>query len=174
MALFAFQGAVISSQILAIAHVRRSAEVLPVAVLVLSMKVVAIPHSLLRIFKEVKSGHEELSSTTPAQPVFITVRLILISFFAVPPYACILRVDKNTLAASIALVLTSTFLMVSRKKAPRQVVGLLVLENDTFLAALTPKRLDRLFSSGNERQYRIRRGRQPTLPLTTRRRYGDS
>ena len=136
VALFAFQCAVITSQILAIAYVHRSWEALAVAVLVLAVKVVAIPYALLRILKEIKSAHEVLSSTTPAQSVFITAGLILMSFFAVQPYARTLRVDENMLAASIALVLTGAFLMVSRKKAPMQVVGLLVLENGIFLAAL--------------------------------------
>lgn len=136
VALFAFQCAVITSQILAIAYVHRSAEALAVAVLVLVVKVIAIPYAMLRIIKAIKTAREVSSSTTPAQSVFISVGLILMSFFAVQPYARTLRVDENMLAASIALVLAGAFLMVSRKKAPMQVVGLLVLENGIFLAAL--------------------------------------
>ena len=100
------------------------------------MKVVAIPYALLWIVREIKTVREVMSSTTAAQSVFITAGLILLSFFAVQPYARTLRVDENMLAASIALVLTGAFLMVSRKKALMQVVGLLVLENGIFLAAL--------------------------------------
>jgi hydrogenase-4 component E len=65
------------------------------------------------------------------------VGLILLSFFAVQPYARALHVDEDMLAAAIALVLTGAFLMVSRKKALMQIMGLLVLENGIFLAALT-------------------------------------
>ena len=136
IALFAAQCAVITAQILAIAYVHRSAEALAVAVLVFAVKVVAIPYALLRIIKEIKTVREVMASTTAAQSVFITAGLILLSFFAVQPYARTLRVDENMLAASIALVLTGAFLMVSRKKALMQVVGLLVLENGIFLAAL--------------------------------------
>jgi hydrogenase-4 component E len=136
IALFAIQCAVITAQILAIAYVHRSAEALAVAVLVFIVKVTAIPYALLWIVQEIKTVREVKSSTSAAQSVFITAGLILLSFFAVQPYARTLRVDENMLAASIALVLTGAFLMVSRKKALMQVVGLLVLENGIFLAAL--------------------------------------
>jgi hydrogenase-4 component E len=136
VALYAVQCAVITAQILAIAYVHHSGEALAVAVLVLMVKVIAIPYALVWIVKEIKSVREVMSSTSPAQSVFIASGLILLSFFAVQPYVRALRVDENMLAASIALVLTGAFLMVSRKKALMQVIGLLVLENGIFLAAL--------------------------------------
>lgn len=134
--LFAAQCAVITAQILAVGYVHHSAEALAVAALVFAVKVVAIPYALLWIVKEIKTAREVKSSTTPAQSVFIAAALILLSFFAVQPYARALRVDEDVLAAAIALVLSGAFLMVSRKKALMQVVGLLVLENGIFLAAL--------------------------------------
>jgi hydrogenase-4 component E len=136
VALFAVQCAVITAEILAISYVQRSSEILAVAVLVFLSKVIAIPYALLWIVKEIKTVREVKASTTPAQSLFITSGLILLAYFAVQPYARSLRVDENMLAASIALVLTGAFLMVSRKKALMQVVGLLVLENGIFLAAL--------------------------------------
>ena len=136
IALFGVQCAVVTAQILAIAYVHRSTEALAVAGLVFAVKVVAIPYALIWIVNEIKTAREVKASTTAAQSVFIAAGLILLSFFAVQPYARTLRVDENMLAASIALVLTGAFLMVSRKKALMQVVGLLVLENGIFLAAL--------------------------------------
>lgn len=134
--LFAAQCAVMTAEILAIAYVQRSSEVLAVAVVVFLSKVIAIPYALIWIVKEIKTAREVQSSTTTGQSLLITSGLILLAYFAVQPYAKTLRVDENMLAASIALVLTGAFLMVSRKKAPMQVVGLLVLENGIFLAAL--------------------------------------
>src|SRR5947199_2201277 len=136
IALFAAQCAVIAAQILAIAWVQRSFEPLGIAFLVISVKVVAIPYSLLWIVREIKTVREVKSSTTAAQSVFIAAGLILLAFFAVQPYARTLRVDESMLAAAISLVLSGAFLMVSRKKALMQIVGLLVLENGIFLAAL--------------------------------------
>lgn len=136
VALFAVQCAVITAEILAIAYVQRSVEALAIAILVLAVKVIAIPYTLIWIVKEIKIAREVQSSTTAAQSVFITAGLILLAFFAVQPYARSLRVDMSMLAAAIALVLTGAFLMVSRRKALMQVVGLLVLDNGIFLAAL--------------------------------------
>ena len=101
------------------------------------MKVIAIPFALFRIVRDLKASQDVIASTTAAQSVFIMAGLILLSFFAVAPYAKTLRVDEEMLAAAIALLLTGAFLMVSRKKALMQVIGLLVLENGIFLAALT-------------------------------------
>lgn len=135
--LFALQSAVMTGQILAIAWAGRSAEAYAVATLVLAVKVVAIPYALFRIVRDLKAPQDVTSSTTASQSVFIMAGLILLSFFAVQPYAKTLRVDEDMLAAAVALLLTGAFLMVSRKKALMQVIGLLVLENGIFLAALT-------------------------------------
>ncbi len=135
--LFSAQCAVMTAQILATAWVHRSAEAYAVAGLVFLVKVVAIPYVLFRVVDGLKTVREVQASTTPAQSVYIACALILLSFFAVAPYVRALRLDEDMLAAAVALVLTGAFLMVSRKKAVMQVVGLLVLENGIFLAALT-------------------------------------
>lgn len=135
--LFAAQCAVLTSLILALAFVHRSPEAYIVAGIVFLVKVVAIPFALFRIVDRLNAPRDVASSTTSAQSVFIAVGLILLSFFAVRPYVQSLGVEEEMLAASVALILVGAFLMVSRKKALMQVVGLLVLENGIFLAALT-------------------------------------
>src|SRR5512142_591107 len=135
--LFSAQCAVITAQILAMAWVHRSPEAYIVGGLVLTVKVLAIPYALSRIVENLQAPRDVTASTTSAQSVFIASGLILLSFFAIGPYARVLRVDEDMLAAAVALVLTGAFLMVSRKKALMQGIGLLVLENGIFLAALT-------------------------------------
>ena len=135
--MFSAQSVVLTAQVLAIARMRHSKEAYSIAVLVLVVKAAGIPYALFRIVDELKAPHDVSSSTTPAQSIFIAAGLILLSFFAVQPYAGVLGVDEAMLAASVALILTGGFLMVSRKKALMQVVGLLVLDNGIFLAALT-------------------------------------
>lgn len=135
--LFGVQSAIMTAQILAIAWAGKSLEAYAVATLVLAVKVVGIPYALFRIVRDLKAPQDVTSSTTASQSVFIMAGLILLSFFAVQPYAKTLRVDEEMLAAAVALLLTGAFLMVSRKKALMQIIGLLVLENGIFLAALT-------------------------------------
>ena len=134
---FSAQCAVMTALILAMAYVHHSAEAYVIAAMVLVVKVLAIPYALSRIVKSLQAPREVTASTSSAQSVFIASGLIMLSFFAIAPYARELRVDENMLAAAVALVLTGAFLMVSRKKALMQVIGLLVLENGIFLAALT-------------------------------------
>jgi len=137
IALFSLQSLVLTAQIIAMSRMHHSTEGFVIAVMVLTVKVVAIPYALYRIVEELKAPRDVSSSTSSSQSVFIVAGLILLSFFAVRPYAGVLGGDQAMLAASVALVLTGGFLMISRKKALMQVVGLLVLDNGIFLAALT-------------------------------------
>ena len=137
IAMFSAQSVVLTLQVLAIAHMRHSREAYAVAGLVLIVKAAAIPYALLRIVDALKAPHDVSASTTSSQSVFIAAGLILLSFFAVQPYAGLLGVDEAMLAAAVALILAGGFIMVSRKKALMQVVGLLVIDNGIFLAALT-------------------------------------
>ncbi len=135
--LFGAQCAVLTSHMLAMGFVHKLPEAYVVAGMVLVVKVFAIPYALFRIVERLNAPRDVASSTTSAQSVFIAAGLILLSFFAVQPYVHALAVDEEMLAAAVALILTGMLLMVTRKKALMQVVGLLVLENGIFLAALT-------------------------------------
>ncbi len=150
IALFSMQSLVMTAQILTAAHMHRSAEAYVVAGLVFAVKVVAIPYALFRIVKGLKTPGDVTASTSSAQSVYIAAGLILMSFLVVRPYVRVLAIpssigasrslgapDAEMLAAAVALLLTGAFLMASRKKALMQVIGLLVLENGIFLAALT-------------------------------------
>jgi hydrogenase-4 component E len=135
--LFSAQSAIMAAEILAVGYANKSIESYAVAALVIVVKVVGIPYLLFRIVRNLKASQDVASSTTGAQSVFIMAVLILLSFFAVAPYARTLQLDEAMLAAAIALLLAGAFLMVSRKKALMQVIGLLVLENGILLSALT-------------------------------------
>jgi len=113
--LFSAQSAVMMAQPLAIAYAGRSIEAFGVAGLVLSIKVIGIPYALFRIVKDLKAPQDVASSTSASLSVFLMVALILLSYFAVQPYAKELRVSEDMLAAAVALVLSGAFLMVSRK-----------------------------------------------------------
>lgn len=137
IALFAVQCAMITAQIVAVACLRHSGEAVAVALLVLLVKVVAIPYMLLRVSNRLKISRNVSAATSPAQSAFIGAALILLAFMVVQPYARDFALDSEMLAAATAIVLTGGFLMVSRRMALMQVVGLLVLENGIFLLAMT-------------------------------------
>jgi len=135
--LFGLQSAVIAAQIAALARLHHFAEGWAVAALVVLVKVIAIPWVLLRITAALQTTPIAAAAIGPTASVFVGSGLILLSFDVVRPYVAELGVDPARLAAAVAVVLIGGLLMVTRRKALMQVVGLLVLENGIFLAALT-------------------------------------
>jgi len=134
---FGLQSAIITAQVAGTAYLERSIEAWVVAGLILVVKVLGIPYAFFWLMEKLKSRRDVQASTSPAQSVFIVVVMILVSYAAVRSYAFGIRVPEDALAAAVALILTGAFLMVSRRKALMQMLGLLVLENGIFLAALT-------------------------------------
>jgi hydrogenase-4 component E len=137
VSLFAMQSAVIAAQVLAIAYLHRSVEAFAIGAMVVLIKAIAIPFALFHLIERLHTSRDVNASISPASSVFITVVLIVISFSAVQSYAKDLNVARDPLAAAVAIILTGCFLMTSRNKALMQILGLLVLENGIFMAALT-------------------------------------
>jgi len=135
--LFGLQSAIITAQVAGTAYLERSAEAWVVAGLIFVVKVLGIPYAFFRLVEKLKSPRDVQAAITPAQSVFIVVIMIFVSYAAVRSYVFGIRVPEDALAAAVALILTGSFLMVSRRKALMQMLGLLVLENGIFLAALT-------------------------------------
>jgi hydrogenase-4 component E len=135
--LFALQSAIITAQVMATAYTEKSAEAWIVALMLFTLKVVALPSALIWLVKLLKAQRAMRTSVSSAKGVFIAVLMIFLSYVAVQPYARESRVAEDTLVAAVALILTGAFLMVSHRMALMQIIGLLVLENGIFLAALT-------------------------------------
>jgi hydrogenase-4 component E len=135
--LFSLQSAIIAAEVFATGFQERLAEAYVVGVLVLLIKVIAIPRAFFGLVDRLKTSRDVKAWTTPTQSVFIAAAMIYLSYAAVHSYGQSVNVPEDTLAAAVALILTGAFLMVSRKKALMQMLGLLVLENGIFLAALT-------------------------------------
>jgi hydrogenase-4 component E len=135
--LFAVQSAVLAADVVAVAYVHRIPEAYAIAALVFLTKVIGIPYALLKLLKRLQVSRRAGSTVSSALSVSITTGLIVLAFSAVHTYLGGLQVGEEGLAAAIALILCGAFLMVSRSKAIMQIMGLLVLENGIFLAALT-------------------------------------
>jgi len=134
--LFSLQSAVITAEVLATAFQEKLPEAYVVGALVLIIKVILIPRAFFSLTKRLKTVRDVKASTTPAQSVFVVAAIIYLSYAAVHSYGQAVHVPDDALAAAVSLILTGAFLMVSRKKALMQMLGLLVLENGIFLAAL--------------------------------------
>jgi len=134
--LFSLQSLIITGEVIATAFQEKLAGAYVVGVLVFVIKVVAIPRAFFVLAKRLKTVRDVKASTTPTQSVFIVAVIIYLSYAAVRSYGGAVHGSDDALAAAVSLILTGSFLMVSRKKALMQVLGLLVLENGIFLAAL--------------------------------------
>jgi hydrogenase-4 component E len=134
--LFGLQSAIITAQVMATAFTEKSAEAWVVAAMVFTVKVVAIPSALLWLVKRLKAPRAIRPSLSSAQAVSVAVLMIFLAYAAVQPYVRESRVPADSLAAAVSLILTGAFLMVSQRRALMLIVGLLVLENGIFLAAL--------------------------------------
>lgn len=136
ISLFMVQSAVIAAQVFAIARLHQSTEAYLVGFVVIAVKVVAIPYALFYLVRKLRTTRDVKASLSPAPSVFIAAALILVSFSAVQSYAAELNVARDPLAAAVAIMLTGCFLMITRNKALAQILGLLILENGIFMAAL--------------------------------------
>ena len=135
--LFSLQSAIIAAEAFATAYRERLAAAYVIGILIVVIKVIAIPRAFFGLVGHLKTSSDMKASTTPTQSVFIAAAMIYLSYAAVHAYEQSVHVPEDALAAPVALILTGAFLMVSRNKALMQMVGLLVLENGIFLAALT-------------------------------------
>jgi hydrogenase-4 component E len=134
--LFSLQSAVITAEVLATAFQEKLPEAYIVGALVMVIKVILIPRAFFSLTKRLRTVRDVKASTTPAQSVFAVAAIIYLSYAAVRSYGQAVHVPDDALAAAVSLILTGAFLMVSRKKALMQMLGLLVLENGIFVAAL--------------------------------------
>jgi hydrogenase-4 component E len=134
--LFACQSAILTAEVVAAGYVQHIPEAYVIAAVVLLAKVVGIPFALLWLMKKLHTPHDVGASLSPGYSIFVMSGLIVLSFAAVRLYLRELRAAEVILAAAVALILSGAFLMVTRSKALMLMLGLLVLENGIFLAAL--------------------------------------
>ncbi len=133
--LFACQSAIVTAEVVAAGHVQHLPQAYVIAGVVFAAKVLGIPYALLWLMKRLRTSHDVGASISPGYSVFVMSGLIVVSFAAVRLYLEELHATEVMLAAAVALILSGAFLMVTRSKA-LMLMGLLVLENGIFLAAL--------------------------------------
>jgi hydrogenase-4 component E len=134
--LFSLQSGIIAAEVFAVAFQEKLAEAYVVGSLVFLIKVVAVPYAFFRLMDRLKTAREVKAAISPTQSAFIAVTMIYLSYAGVHSYGESVHVPPDALAAAVALILTGAFLMVSCRKALMQMLGLLVMENGIFLAAL--------------------------------------
>jgi hydrogenase-4 component E len=107
-----------------------------VALLTLAGKVFFLPWLLERLVRQIKMEQEVRPFVNMPGSMLICGGLTILAYAVARPVASLQRLGSNTLAVAVALLLTSFFLMINRRKAINQVLALLTMENGVMLAAI--------------------------------------
>lgn len=136
--LLAVQAVVLAGVSAVVASVSGIAHIYFAAGITLLVKGILVPLVLLYILKKVAVTPKVESFFSMRTSLVISLILIIISFYvAGPDLISDSPLTKNGLPVSISMVLIGLFIMVSRKKALMQVVGLVTMENGLYLMTVS-------------------------------------
>ena len=133
---FCLQSLFLFGCILFIAFRTANTEMFILAGLILLLKVIGIPLFLLRIIKRVKTNEDLGLLVNPMLSIFAAILLTVLSnIFAQEVVGLTDKLVITSFAVSLSVTLTGLFIMITRRKAVAQIVGLLMMENGIFLTA---------------------------------------
>jgi len=134
---FAWQGLLLAVVTALVAFVTRHNHLYLSAGLTLILKALLIPWMLHRLAVRLKIHRDMETLAYPSLVLMAGAGLVLFSYYVALPIVHLSPlVTRNTIAASIAVVLLGMLLMISRRKAISQVVGFMSIENGLFFAAV--------------------------------------
>jgi hydrogenase-4 component E len=108
-----------------------------VSALTLIIKALVIPYIFIYIIREIKVKRE-IALYVGISPSLITGGvMVVISYHLIRSINIISELSSFALSASMSLVSIGLFIMISRKKAIMQMLGILVMENGLFLGAIS-------------------------------------
>ncbi len=108
-----------------------------VALLTLVIKAAVIPYIFIYIIREIKVKREIELYVNVSPSLIIGGVLVVISYYLIRSINIISGLSSFALSASMSLVSIGLFVMISRKKAIMQMLGILIMENGLFLGAIS-------------------------------------
>ena len=108
-----------------------------VAFLTLIIKAAVIPYIFIYIIREIKVKREIDLYVGISPSLIIGGILVVISYYLIRSISVITELSSFALSASMSLVSIGLFIMISRKKAIMQMLGILIMENGLFLGAIS-------------------------------------
>ncbi len=107
-----------------------------VSILTLVIKALVIPYIFIYIIREIKVKREIALYVGISPSLIIGGTLVVISYYLIRSINLI-ELSSFALSASMSMVAIGLFIMISRKKAIMQMLGILVMENGLFLGAIS-------------------------------------
>lgn len=139
--LIAVQSALLGAIAATVAYTSDSEHIYVAAFLTVAIKAILVPWLLIKFIHKLSHKEETQSYFQPVQSLIIACGLIMLAYDIARSFIsnhAILSTD--TLAASLALVLLGLFVMVGKRHAFMQILGLLVMENGLYLMAISTAR----------------------------------
>ncbi|MBI5187028.1 MAG: formate hydrogenlyase [Nitrospinae bacterium] len=134
--IFALQGLFLSISTAVVAYVAGQNHLYISSFLTLLLKVAALPYILFELVHRMNIRKEVEAVVNIPATMFIGIALVIFSYHLTSPIRELSTlVTRSTLAVALATVLLSFLMMITRKKAVTQIIGLLSMENGLFFAA---------------------------------------
>jgi len=135
---FALQSLFLTILALTLAFSEGEGELLIMACITFAVKVVLIPWFLKYTTEHIKTGREVDSSIGIPSSLILCAVLIMVAYFVTAPILDSFdTLTRNCLAISLSIVFIGLFMMVTRKRAMTEAIGLLIMENGLFLGILS-------------------------------------
>ena len=108
-----------------------------ISALTLIIKAAIIPYIFIYIIREIKVKREIELYVNISPSLIIGGVLVVISYYLIKSINIISELSSFALSVSMSLVSIGLFVMISRKKAIMQMLGILIMENGLFLGAIS-------------------------------------
>jgi hydrogenase-4 component E len=120
-----------------VAYSTGKSDIYIVALLTLVIKAAVIPYIFIYIIREIKVKREIELYVNVSPSLIIGGVLVVISYYLIRSINMLSDLSSFALSASMSLVSIGLFIMISRKKAIMQMLGILIMENGLFLGAIS-------------------------------------
>lgn len=134
---FRWQSAVLSAIFVTVGYFEQDKELYVAAVIFFALKVLIIPRYLLRLYQKVGGEPESRPYVNNAASLVISGLLVLFAYLITRPLVSVSNLPtRGGIPLAVALIFVGLFVVVTRRKALSQIVGLLVLENGIAMLAV--------------------------------------
>lgn len=134
---YTFNSLLLSLLTAVVAFMVGEAHLYAASAITLLSKGILIPLFLGRIVRQMKVTHDVEPYISNTVSLSISGILVAVVYASLREGIFVTGFSKNVLQISIAVILIGLFIMITRKKAITQIIGLLFMENGLFLAGFS-------------------------------------
>lgn len=139
--LFAIQSFLLGLVAFVVAVGYAETHILIAAVLTVAVKGIVIPYALTRVINQIKVRKEIDFNINITTSLLLCALLVIVADSVAKPILEAQQVSNRAmvrvLPVSIAVMMIGLFIMIARKQAVSQIIGLLTMENGVFLSGLS-------------------------------------